>query len=62
MNPMQRRPKDSMILFASDESSITQWTLDNLNVEQARQSNKENLIALGGLDVLSSKLGIIMHL
>lgn len=61
MNPLQRRQKDSMILFASDESSITQWTLDNLNVEQARQSNKENLTALGGLEVLSSKLGVNLH-
>lgn len=50
-----------MILFATDESSITQWTLDNMNVEQARQSNKENLIALGGLQVLSSKLGVDLN-
>jgi magnesium-transporting ATPase (P-type) len=50
-----------MVIFASDESAVTQWTLDNLNVEQARQANKENLIAMGGLEVLSAKLGVNLH-
>lgn len=47
-----------MILYASSETEISQTTLDSLNVEQARGSNRENLEALGGIDAFVSKLGV----
>jgi P-type Ca2+ transporter type 2C len=37
---------------------ITQAILDNLNVPQARQENKEYLQSIGGIETLSQKLGV----
>jgi magnesium-transporting ATPase (P-type) len=61
-NPMQSqragRQGDSMILYSSSETEISRNTLESLNVEQSRQSNKENLEALGGIDAFVRKLGV----
>lgn len=37
---------------------ITQATLNSLNIEQAKADNLANLIALGGIEGLASKLGV----
>jgi magnesium-transporting ATPase (P-type) len=52
------RQGDSMVLYSNSETEISRSTLESLNVEQARASNRENLEALGGVDAFVSKLGV----
>lgn len=47
-----------MIIYSNSDGEITQWHLDNMNVEQARAANKENLDGLGGIDSFLRKLGV----
>jgi len=39
--------------FQLPTQTITQATLDSMNVEQAKESNKKNLDDLGGVDILA---------
>ena len=47
-----------MVLYSSSETDISRSTLESLNVEQSRSSNRDNLEALGGIDAFVKKLGV----
>lgn len=42
----------------ADIEEISQMTLDNLNIPQSREENREYLTHLGGIEALSTKLGV----
>jgi len=56
-NYPRRHPMDFITINATSTTTITQYILDSLNVEQSRVQNKENLEALGGPEGLASRLG-----
>ena len=57
-NQRAGRQGDSMVLYSSSETDISRSTLESLNVEQSRSSNRDNLEALGGIDAFVKKLGV----
>lgn len=50
-----------MVISGSNDEGISQYQLDSMNVDQSREQNKVNFVALGGLEAIAAKLNVNLH-